>query len=89
MKKRFTEEQKIKILRKAERPGKRAEVCRKHGISEQTYFRWKKKYQGMSVDKIRRLKELEKENERLRKLVSDISIANQVMKEHLEKKRWI
>ena len=58
-----------------------AEVCRKIGVSEQTYYRWRKEYGGMRVDQAERLKELEQENARLKKLVGDLSLDNAILKE--------
>jgi putative transposase len=83
--KRFTPEQIITVLREAEvllnQSNPVAEVCRKLGISEQTYYRWRKEYGGMRVDQARRLKELEQENARLKKLVADLSLDNAILKE--------
>lgn len=83
--KRFTAEQIINMLREAEvllnQDSTVGEVCRKLGISEQTYYRWRKDYGGMRVDQAKRLKELEKENARLKKLVADLSLANDILKE--------
>jgi transposase-like protein len=62
-------------------PNPVAEVCRKLGISEQTYYRWRKEYGGMRVDQARRLKELEQENVRLKKPVADLSLDNAILKE--------
>jgi putative transposase len=73
-KSRFSEEQIIGVLREAEAGRKVDEVCRKHGISNQTYHRWKQKYGGMQVSEARRLKQLEEENRRLKKLVADLSL---------------
>jgi len=83
--KRFSSEQIITMLREAEvllnQSNPVAEVCRKLGISEQTYYRWRKEYGGMRVDQARRLKELEQENARLKKLVADLSLDNAILKE--------
>jgi putative transposase len=83
--KRFSPEQIITMLREAEvllnQSTPVAEVCRKLGISEQTYYRWRKEYGGMRVDQARRLKELEQENARLKKLVADLSLDNAILKE--------
>ena len=83
--KRFTPEQIITMLREAEvllnQSNPVAEVCRKLGVSEQTYYRWCKEYGGIRVDQARRLKELEQENARLKKLVADLSLDNAILKE--------
>lgn len=83
--KRFAPEQIITMLREAEvllnQATPVAEVCHKLAISEQTYYRWRKEYGGMRVDQARRLKELEQENSRLKKLVADLSLDNAVLKE--------
>jgi len=83
--KHYTAEQIIGMLREAEvLQGKGmtiGEVSRKLGISEQTYYRWRKEYGGMRVDQAKRLKELEKENVRLKKLVADLSLDNDILKE--------
>ncbi len=83
--KRFTAEQIINMLREAEvllnQDSTVGEVCRKLGISEQTYYRWRKDYGGMRVDQAKRLKELEKENTRLKKLVADLSLDKDILKE--------
>ncbi len=83
--KRFTAEKIINMLREAEvllnQDSTVGEVCRKLGISEQTYYRWRKDYGGMRVDQAKRLKELEKENARLKKLVADLSLDNDILKE--------
>jgi putative transposase len=83
--KRFTAEQIINMLREAEvllnQDSTVGEVCRKLGISEQTYYRWRKDYGGMRVDQAKRLKELEKENAGLKKLVADLSLDKDILKE--------
>jgi len=83
--KRFTSEQIITMLREAEvllnQGAKVGEVTRKLGIAEQTFYRWRKEYGGMRVDQAKRLKELEKENSRLKKLVADLSLDNAILKE--------
>jgi transposase-like protein len=71
MKHRFTEEQIIGILKEAEAGLKVKDLCRQHNVTEQTYYRWKSKYGGMSVSEMRRLKELESENARLKKIVAE------------------
>jgi len=83
--KRFTPEQIISMIREAEvllnQGSAVGEVSRKLGITEQTYYRWRKEYGGMRVDQARRLKELEKENARLKRLVADLSLDNAILKE--------
>ncbi len=83
--KRFTSEQIITMLREAEvllnQGAKVSEVTRKLGIAEQTFYRWRKEYGGMRVDQAKRLKELEKENSRLKKLVAELSLDNAILKE--------
>ena len=83
--KRFTAEQIINMLREAEvllnQGSTVGEVCRKLGVSEQTYYRWRKDYGGMRMDQAKRLKEPEKENVRLKKLVADLSLDNDILKE--------
>jgi len=86
MKRRFSDEQIIAILREGELAPTKAEVCRKHGISEWTFYRWQRQYQGMELDQLRRLKQLEQENARLKKLVAEQALANEALKEVLEKK---
>ncbi len=83
--KRFTPEQIITKLREVEvelaRGQTTPEVCRKVGISEQTYYRWRKEYGGLGVDQARRLKELERENARLKKVVADQALDISILKE--------
>jgi putative transposase len=86
MKKRFTEEQIIGILQEAERGEKVKEVCRKHGISDATYYNWKAKYGGMTLSDARKLKFLEEENRRLKHIVADLTLDNQALKAVIEKK---
>ena len=83
VKKRYSEEQIVQILREAETSPTNAEVCRKDGISEWTKRRWKKEYQGLEVSQLKRLKQLETENIRLKKLVAEQALANEVLKEAL------
>mgnify|MGYP000866633405 CR=1 FL=1 len=86
MKKRFTEEQIIGFLREAEAGLPVAELCRRHGFSEASYYLWRNKFGGMSVSDARRLKELETENARLKKLLAESLLENEVTKEALRKK---
>ena len=85
-KSRFTEEQIVKILKHQENGFKVAEICRQNGISEQTFYRWKSKYGGMSVSEVKRLKELEAENRRLKQLVGEKELDILALKAALEKK---
>lgn len=82
-KSRFTEEQIIAILAEQERGVATAEVCRKHGISSPTFYKWKAKYGGMDVSDARKLKTLESENARLKKLLADAMLDNAVLKDLL------
>lgn len=85
-KSKFTEEQIIFALRQAEMGTPVAEVCRKMGISDATYYIWKKKYGGLGVTELRRLKQLEEENRQLKKLVADLSLDKQMLQDVLSKK---
>jgi putative transposase len=85
--KRFSEEQIVKILAEADRGEKTIEaICRQHNVSAPTYYVWKRKYGSMAEPDVRRLRELEKENARLKKLLAERSLDIDVMKEFLEKK---
>ena len=84
---RFTEEQIIGILREQESGSKTADVCRKHGISEATFYKWKAKFGGMEVSDARRLRQLEDENARLKKLLADAMLDNAVLKD-VASKKW-
>ena len=86
MKKRFTEEQIIGILKEAESGMKVAEVCRKHGISDATYYNWKSKFGGMSVSDAQRLKALELENGRLKRLLADAQLDIAALKDVVGRK---
>ena len=83
---RFTEEQIIGVLKEAEAGMKTAEVCRKHGISDATYYKWKAKYGGLEVSEARRLRQLEDENRRWKQIVADLTLDNQALKTVLAKK---
>ena len=86
MKKRFSEEQIIGFLREAEAGMAVKELCRRHGFSEASYYLWRSKFGGMSVPEAKRLKELEAENARLKKLLSEQLLENDVIKDVLRKK---
>ena len=83
---RFTEEQKAFALRQAESGVAVEEITRKMGISEATFYRWKKKFGGLGVAEIRRLKQLEDENKRLKRLVADLTLDKQILQDALSKK---
>jgi len=86
MKKQFTEEQIIYALRQADSGTSVAEVCRKMGIVEQTFYRWKKKFAGLGVAELRRLKQLEEENKKLKTIVADLTLDKQMLQDVLRKK---
>ncbi|MBZ0137223.1 MAG: transposase [Planctomycetes bacterium] len=86
--KRFKPEEIVAILREAERLGSVQEVIRKHGISDQTFYRWRKMYGGTGAPELAKLKKLEAENTKLKQLAGDQALAIQTLKEVLGKKGW-
>ena len=84
--KRFTEERIIGVLQEHELGAKTGDLCRKHGISEATFYNWKSKFGGLDVSEARRLKQLEGENARLKKLLADSMLDNAALKDLLSKK---
>ena len=84
--KRFTEEQIIAVLKESEAGAATKELCRKHGISEPTYYNWKAKYAGMTVSEARRLRELEAENAKLKKLLAEAELDKAALKDLLGRK---
>lgn len=85
-KSRFTEQQIAFALRQAESGTKVSEVCRKMGVAEATFYNWKKKYGGLGVSELMRLKQLEEENRQLKKLVADLSLDKQMLQDVITKK---
>lgn len=86
MKNRFTEEQIIGVLKEAEAGAKIADLCRKHGISDATYYNWKAKFGGMTVSDAQRLKALEGENSKLKRLLAESLLDNAALKEIVGRK---
>lgn len=86
MKKRFTEEQIIRVLKEHEAGSKTSELCRRHGISEATFYNWKAKYGGMDVSEAKRLRTLESENAKLKRLLADAELDKLMLKDLLSKK---
>ena len=85
MKNRFTEEQIIKVLKEHEGGRPAADIVRELGIAEQTFYSWKRKYGDMNVSEVKRLKQLEAENAKLKELVADLSLDNKVLKDVISK----
>lgn len=86
MKKRFTEEQIIRVLKEHEAGAKTGELCRRHGISEATFYNWKAKFGGMDVSDAKKLRALEAENAKLKRLLADAELDKLMLKEVLSKK---
>ena len=87
MKKRFTEEQIIKVLKGAEAGAGTGDLCRSHGISPATFYKWKAKFGGMEVSDARKLRVLESENGRLKKLLAELMLDNAMLKD-VNSKKW-
>ena len=85
-KSRFSEQQIAFILRQAEEGTRVEEVCRKAGISEATYYNWRKKYGGLMPSEMKRLKQLDEENQRLKKLVADLSLDKEMLQDVIRRK---
>lgn len=85
--KRFTEEQIIRILQEAEAGLSVADVCREHSCSEQSFYRWKAKFGGMQVDEVKRLRELERENAELKKMVAEQALDIRMLKD-VNSRKW-
>jgi putative transposase len=83
---RFTETQIVAILKKQESGIKVADICREHGISDATFFNWKSKYGGMQISDVKKMKEIEAENARLKRMYAEVSMVNDALKELIEKK---
>jgi putative transposase len=86
MKKRFTEEQIITILKEGEAGIPVKEICRKHGISDVTFYNWRKKYAGMEAQDVKRLKQLEEENAKLKRMLAESMLDNDALKAALNRK---
>jgi putative transposase len=86
MKTRFSEEEIIRILKEAQAIGNVREVCRQHNIAEQTLFRWRRKFGGMELSEAKRLRELERENARLKNMVAELSLDNRMLRDVVAKK---
>ena len=87
MKKRYGEEQIVRILKEADAGMAVRDVSRKHNVSEQTFYRWKKRYGGMEVSEVKRLKELEHENTELKKIVAELTLDNRMLRD-VNAKKW-
>ena len=85
-KSRFTETQIVAILKEADAGMPVKEICRKHGISDATYYNWKSKYGGMSASDLKRLKEMEQELSQLKRMYADMTLENRALKDLIEKK---
>lgn len=85
-KSRFSETQIISVLKEADAGASVQEVCRKHEVSPATYYKWKSRYGGMDVSELKRTKELEAENSKLKRMYADLALQNAAMKELIEKK---
>ena len=85
-KSRFTETQIVAILNEADAGIQVKDICRKHGISDATYYNWKSKYGGMNASDLKRMKELEDENSKLKRMYADMALENRAMKDLIEKK---
>ena len=85
-KSRFSESQIIRILKEADGGRKVADICREHGVSQATYYQWKAKFGGMESSDIRRLKELEEENSKLKRMFANLSLENEALKDVIAKK---
>lgn len=85
-KSRYSDSQIINILKQAEAGAKVADLCREHGMSDATFYKWRAKFGGMDVSMMTRMKELEAENARLKKMYADVQLQNDVIKEAMQKK---
>ncbi len=83
---RFTESQIVAIIKKQEAGSKVADICREHGISDQTFYKWKAKYGGMEASELKRVKDLEAENSRLKKMYAELSLVHEALKDAVAKK---